>query len=771
MDRAKRLFESPSFLPMAIHRNLPLTALTAFLALTAAAPANDWTNWRGPLQTGVSLERYTAAGKLDEKPAWVYDSRSRGCPVVADGKVFSFGYRGEKEELVELLTCLDEKTGKKLWEVEIKDFISDTVYNRYAIGSPTVDLETRRVYLLTAYGVFGCWDFDGKELWRHSLMEDMGRLTFPNSKVGCPVIEGDLVIIRGITANWGADGPAADRFYGYDKITGELVWSSTPGEIPPTDSSFSTPVLETRDGKRVFYAATGCGNLVAINARNGKALWRYKMCKVGVNATPVIHNGDKIICIHGDENVDTADKGRMIAIKLPQKFGTEQIVVDPAVDKAAWTANEVWRNAEGAGSSSPVIVGDTVYQITDGGAVLAIDARTGKQVWSAKVSNGNTHSSLCYADGLLFAPLMEGKLFVLKADSGEVLQSLQLEGNCIGAAMVCNGQVYVHTTEHLYVFKLQNQGVKVDAAPVAEVPKAGAPVALQIIPSEFVVAPGGKASFRLRSVDANGFPVAEVKQAAWATFVPPTARVKAKIDDASFDGNTLVAKADAKAGAGAFKATAGGLSGIMRGRVLLSPPFTQNFNAFELKEDQPQEGVKFSYPPLPWIGARFKFDVREQEGEKVFAKTFDRLIFQRATVFIGTSDLHDYTIQADVMTDGNRRVKSDVGVINQRYAIVLKGNAGVLEISSNFERLTRTAPFKMDANKWYTLKGAVKVNPDGSGVVMGKAWERGQPEPAAWTLEAPVPMVHKQGSPGLFGFTPQNQKRVFIDNVSVTPNP
>jgi hypothetical protein len=30
--------------------------------------ANDWTNWRGPLQNGVSLEHYTGAGKLADAP-------------------------------------------------------------------------------------------------------------------------------------------------------------------------------------------------------------------------------------------------------------------------------------------------------------------------------------------------------------------------------------------------------------------------------------------------------------------------------------------------------------------------------------------------------------------------------------------------------------------------------------------------------------------------------------------------------------------------------
>lgn len=743
--------------------------------LSAIVQANDWPSWRGPLQSGVSLEHYKgAAGKVDEAPVWTHESRSRGCPVVFEGRVFSFGYKGEKEELIELLTCLDEKTGKKLWEVEIKDFISDTVYNRYAIGSATVDPESRQVYVITAYGVFGCWDLDGKEIFRHSMMEDFGRLTFPNSKVGCVAIEGDLVIVRGITANWGADGPAADRFYGFDKKTGEMVWSCTPGTIPPTDSSFSTPFFETRDGQRVFYAATGCGNIVCINARNGKPLWRFKACKVGVNASPVIHNGDKLISIHGDENVDTTERGRMIAVKLPEKFGAkEQIMIDPEVlgGFEPWKAHELWRNDLGAASSSPVLVGDKVYQITDGGAVFAVNANTGVVEWEAKVSNGNTHSSLVYADGYLYAPLMEGKVFVIKADSGEVVQSLQLKGNCIGAAMVVNGHLLVHTTESLYRFKIQHTGMTVETAPAAVIPPAGAPVALQVIPSEFVVFPGEKRAFRIRSVDAAGMPVAEVKGASIETFIPPTAKVKAKLDASVNEAGEIVAAAEAKPSAGAFKATADGISGIFRGRLILKPPFTQNFNAFELNETQPDEGVKFAYPPLAWNGARFKFDVRELDGEKVFAKTFDRLIFQRATVFLGTADMKDYTVQADVMTDGNRRVKSDIGLINQRYAIVLKGNANQIEISSNFERFTRTVPFKVEAKKWYTLKTSVKDNGSGKGVVYAKVWERGQPEPSAWTLEAPTDIVHQSGSPGIFGFTPQNQQRVYLDNLSVTQNP
>ncbi len=746
----------------------------AALALTGISQANDWTNWRGPLQNGVSLEHYTKAGKLDDKPTWSADIRSRGTPVVIDGKVILWGYKGETTDLIESLTCLDAKTGKQLWQHEIPDYLSDSIYNRYTIGAPTVDPETKRIYLTSNAGTFLCYELDGTKVFEIPLMEEFGRMTFPNSRVGSPVIEGEFVIIHFIFSNWGADGPAADRVYGFDKKTGELAWWSLPGVSPPVDSSFSTPVLETRDGKRVAYYTTGCGHIVCVNTHNGKPYWKMPICKNGVNPSVVLHKGN-LIAIHGDENVDTSEKGRMICIKLPEKLAAP---VPPAQEATTLEPSaEVWRNPIGATSSSPVLVGDVIYQLTDGAELYAIDANTGVDIWKLKLSNANLHSTPIYVDGLIYCPILDGKLVVVKpgAKSGEVVQEIKLDGDCLGAPSVCDGQLYVTTTKHLYAFAIPNKGVKVDAAPAVEMPKAGKAVALQIIPAETVIMTGNKQSFRVRSVDANGFLVnPDVKGVKWETFIPPTAKVKATMDAKFNDAGELVVAADAKSSAGAFKATSPeGQFGTIRGRGLRNLPLVENFEGYDLKDDQPTEGIKFAYPPLPWIGARFKFDVREvagAQGNKVFAKSFDRLMFQRGTVFVAPSHFSNYTMQADVMTDGSARAKSDIGLINQRYLICLRGNAGKLEVSSNLERLKQEAVFKVIANTWYTLKTRVDVAKDGSGVVLAKIWDRAQAEPAAWTIEVKVPRAHANGSPGIFGFTPLNQKRVYLDNLSVTPN-
>jgi hypothetical protein len=181
----------------------------------------------------------------------------------------------------------------------------------------------------------------------------------------------------------------------------------------------------------------------------------------------------------------------------------------------------------------------------------------------------------------------------------------------------------------------------------------------------------------------------------------------------------------------------------------------------------------YGFPPLPWNSARFRFDVREKEVDgqktKALTKTIENKLFQRGQIFIGFPDMQNYTVEADVLSEGNRRKMSEVGVINQRYIIMLKGNSQELEVNSNQERLKVSVPFKWAPNTWYHLKARVDVAADGSGKIRGKAWKKGDPEPEAWTIEVPHHHAHTSGSPGLFGFAPQDQ-RVCMDNILVTAN-
>ena len=90
--------------------------------------------------------------------------------------------------------------------------------------------------------------------------------------------------------------------------------------------------------------------------------------------------------------------------------------------------------------------------------------------------------------------------------------------------------------------------------------------------------------------------------------------------------------------------------------------------------------------------------------------------------------------------------------------------------AANAELLKESVPFRWKPEVWYRLVTRVDMQPDGTAVIRAKAWQRDVPEPEAWTLEVTHPHGHSHGSPGLYGFSPQSRFRVYIDNISVTPN-
>ncbi len=749
---------------------------------SAAAPVRGWLSWRGPQQNGTSLEKNLPEKITVQDALWVADFPGQSTPVIANGRLYVMGYLGEGPNLQEGVTCFDAETGQKLWQQLFNDFISDTIYLRYATSTPAIDPETGNVFIQGTQGILAGFTPDGKLLWKRSLMEEFGRLTFPNARTASPLIDGDLVITRGITANWGAQGPAADRFYAFDKKTGELVWSSSPSDRPK-DNSFSHPYVATRNGKRVFYTALGDGSVACVNARTGEPIWRVPLFRAGINATVLVHNNDKLIAIFGVPY----EPGQLVALKIPDVAPTNVASAPVVLDRKDV---ELWAADVTTSTSSPILVGDMVYVVAEKGDLCAVNANTGEIKWKLKLGIEQRNSCPFYADGKLYVPMLDdpagkgtgegseagtkGAFYILKpGDKPEILTHIELDGRCFGTPVAYNGKLYMQTTRHLYCWgKKGNNPSLPDGVALEETPKAGPAKSLQVIPSEVTLRPGQSASFRARSLDANGFVVDEtvdVKGLKWASYVPPTARVRSAMNGTFNADGKLVADAASKPSAGAFEATQGNLKGYIRGRVLPYLPLQQDFESVTLSETNATENAVFAYPPLPWIGARFKFEVRERDGNKCLVKTIDNKFFQRATVFLGAPDAKNYTIEADVMSDGNRRKMSEVGIINQRYAIVLKGNEQKLEISSNFERLREAVDFKWQPNVWYRLKSRVDVTPDGSGVVRAKAWKKGDPEPDAWTIELHHKTAHQEGSPGLFGFSPQDM-RVYIDNILVTAN-
>ena len=728
---------------------------------------SDWYHWRGSKGTGVS-NQLNLPDDFNESLLWSHEIQGGGVPVIAGDKVFQFGYYGVESELQESLVCLDAVSGSVMWDRRHSDFISDIVYNRYGVGAACVDPSTGNVFFQTSPGLLLAYDANGTKLWERSLMEEFARLTFPNGRTGGPCVDEELIIIHAITANWGKEGPARDRFYAFDKNNGELVWSSTPG-ITPKDSSFSPLVFEDlEEGRRVFYSGTGCGHIVCIDARTGQPLWRFQMSYGGVNSGVVLHE-DLVIAIHGKENIDSSVIGRMVAIRKPSnlpEFGEDLLILG--------SENEVWRkNAMEAFTSTPVYRKGRVYTTIKRGELIALDADTGHEIWVLKLAPDQVHASPTWADGKLYVPMFNGKAFIVKDEGtyGKVQSEIDLGSACLAAPAVAHGRVYIQTKKKLFCFGSDGEPTPFIAKILKKDRKLGKASILQIIPSEFALKSGQKKKFKVYSLDRNGNRIEEVTGGLkWEKWIPPGAKVKSVVDAEIFDTGVLVASENAKLSAGALRVRSGQLYGITRGRILQDLPYNEDFEqGFELLNIS-SDGIPFSYPPLAWLGARMRWQVQKAQQGFVAGNTLDRVLFQRAINFIGHKDMHNYTIEADVMTDGDRRTKSNVGLINQRYIFVLVGNSQKLEVVSNYDRFRHSVPFAIKTNEWYRLKARVDLGEDGSGTVRAKAWKKGSMEPTSWTLEAYHAVAHKKGSPGLYAMSPQSKKKVFLDNISIFYN-
>lgn len=725
-------------------------------------PVEGWLAWRGPLQCGVSLE----TGLPDcfepegENQLWSLDLRGRGTPVIANGRVYSLGYRGEGVDLREGILCLDETSGKVLWERWWNDFLSDVVYDRYSIGSPSVDPETGDVFVLNTPGVLMAMTRDGKPLWERDLSAEYGRLTFPNGRTGAPAIDDGLVIVNIINGHWGkVEGPARTRLYAFDKRTGQNVWCATPGG-PPKDSSFCFPLFEWRGGRRLLYGVGGGGYVFCIDARSGQTMWRYQVSPAGMNSSTLIH-GDKLIAINGQENLINSVIGGMLALPLgavPESFEAPPLELAPE--------DEIWRAPLTAFTSSPILFNGRIYETDATGELACVNPDSGEILWKEKLAPDQIHASPAAGDGKLYVPMNDGSFWVIRpSDEGpEVLCRVQLPGNCLGAPAICNGRVYVHTTEKLYCFGT-GEGKFVAPGPVAVPLETRAPSRLMVRPGEVMLLPGESAAYHVGLVDELGNEVGTpAEDLVWE--IPPTLALA--IDGAS---GSIVTAADARPGVGVVKVASGGLSGSFRARIVPNLPYSENFDGIACKTPDPEKpgdgAALLGDPPGFWVGAFKKWDVRTVDGSQVLAKTLDNPLFQRSSAFFGHPDQTDYTMRCDIMTDGNRRTMSSAGLIHQRYLIQLKGNHQELEVSSNDWRLKVAVPFEWKAGTWYTLLTRVDRGAGESAVVRAKVWERGTDEPAAWTIEVPHAHAHQKGAPGIFSFSPQSRFRVYLDNLSV----
>ena len=723
-------------------------ALVALLLFSLKpALAGDWTEWRGPRRDGISEEKNLPArwSPSGENLLWKAPYGGRSGPIVMGDRVYLQDSVGARETLQERVVCLSADTGKLLWEHRFNVYLSDVPPHRVGWASPVGDAVTGNVYVFGVGGTLLSLSREGKPLWERSLGEEFGLLTTHGGRTVSPIIEGELVIVSGVTFGWGDTARGAHRFMAFDKRTGQTVWVSSPN-IRPYDTTYAPPIVADVAGTRLLIQGGSDGHVHALKPQTGELVWKYEFSKRGINTGAVL-KGNVAILTHSEENLDSSEMGMIAAIDAAARgtLGPQQI---------KWSVKG-WQG----GFSSPVIDGDRFYQVDNGANLAAFDINTGKQLWLQNLGTIQKASPVL-ADGKLYVGTENGKFFILRpsATGCEILDQDQLGTEAqpeaiIGSAAVANGRVYLVSDSAIYCIG-KRSGAHASTVGTGTAPErapADAAVSyVQVSPTELILKPGESVQLHVRLFDDRGRFVREEQTAAWALD-----GLRGEVTKGKF-----TASADTVAQAGQVKATVGQVVGAARIRVVPPLPWTESFDSLAVG----------NAIPAHWANATGKYVVRDLEGNKVLVKTTEgSSLMTRARSFMGPSDWANYTVEADVRATLKRRQMGDVGVIAQRYALVLFGNAQKLEIEPWQPEVARSAsvPFAWKADTWYRMKLQVENLADGRVRARGKVWPAGEAEPAAWTIEHTDPIPNRQGSPGIFASA---LAEIFFDNLKVYSN-
>lgn len=706
--------------------------------------ASDWAEWRGPARDGISLEKNlpTKWSPAGENLAWKAPYGGRSTPIVMGDRVYLQNTAGKGDTLQERVMSFNADTGKLLWEHRFNIYLSDVPPHRVGWASPVGDPSTGNVYAFGVGGTLIGLNRDGKVLWERSLGEDFGLLTTHGGRTVSPIVDGDLVIVSGVTFQWGQHGRGAHRFMAFDKKTGETVYVSAPGGRP-YDTTYAPPIIANVNGTRLLIQGASDGVVHAIKPQTGEPVWKYEISKRGLNTGVVLH-GNTAILTHSEENLASSEMGMMVAVDAAAKGEIKK-------EQVKWSVYG-WQG----GFSSPVIDGDRLYQLDNGANIAAFDVNSGKQLWLQNLGTIQKASPVL-ADGKLYVGTENGKFFILKpsATGAEILDQDQLGTEAlpeaiIASAAISNGRVFVVSDSNLYcIGKKTNQSSSGTVAAVGSTVSSQTATWVQVVPTELILKPGDKVSFRARLFDAQGNFIREEPAANWSL-----EQLKGTIENGSFTAGN-----EAAAQAGSVKATVGGVSGTASVRVFPPLPWSETFDS-----------VAVNSAPPAWVSMTMKYGVRDQNGNKVLAKlTEGSSLLSRSRAYIGPSDWSNYTVEADVSATQKRRQQGDAGIIAQRYVLTLYGNSQMLHIEPWQPETARTKsmPFAWKPDTWYRLKLQVDNLPDGKTRARGKAWPASEPEPAAWMIEMIDQIPNRQGAPGIFG---NGLAELYFDNIKVYAN-
>jgi len=398
------------------------TCISFTLIFSQTVLAEDWPQFRGPTGQGHSAVRNLPLTWSDDSDniAWKapIDGLGWSSPVTVGDRIWIT--TSTDDGLVFLAICLDLKSGERIHSVEVfRREAALGIHGKNSHASPTPFLIDGKIYV--HFGTYGtaCLSQNGTVLWQTQI--DYRHVHGPG---GSPIVVDDFLIFS-------CDGGDKQFVIALDRNNGEECWRTERPENP-TDKkfAFSTPLAIQVDNQTQIISA-GAGSVVAYDPNFGTEIWHVKYPNgYSVVPRPVFANGLLFVS-------SSYDRPRLLAIH-------------PGGNGDVTDSNVAWILQRGAPHNpSPLVVGDQVYVVSDGGIATCVDAKTGEQHWQERLG-GNYSASPTYAANRIYFLDEQGTTTVIRPGiKYDELAKNSISGRTLASLTPTEGAMLLRTDTHL----------------------------------------------------------------------------------------------------------------------------------------------------------------------------------------------------------------------------------------------------------------------------------------------------------------------------------
>ena len=409
-----------------------LTCLLVGFILTANSFADNWQQWRGTHNDGISNEtEVPIQWSQTENIKWrlPLPGEAASTPVVWEDKIFLTSAEGDALVLLCISTA-----GEELWKRTLGHGNRSVRGGEGNSAAPSPVTDGEHVWTFLGTGDLACYDFEGNQIWHTNLADRYAKFNLYFVMSTTPLIDKDRLYIHLIHSN-------AWVVLALDKMTGKEIWKHNrkSDATDECEHAYTSPILY-RDAEREYLVVHGADYVTAHSLEDGSEIWRCG----GFNPRSSYNDNLRFVAS------PVATEGLIV---VPSAKNGPVVGIDPAahgdITNSKW---QLWKLRQGTPDvPSPLIHDGLVYLCRERGDLICLDAQTGEQLYRERTHRHQHRASPVYANGHIYLTSRDGIVNVVKTGREFKIVARNAIGEVVAASpAIANGTLYLRSYQALY---------------------------------------------------------------------------------------------------------------------------------------------------------------------------------------------------------------------------------------------------------------------------------------------------------------------------------